>query len=323
MAEATSKHLGLSSGDIAILCGRNYLTKANWSGSVFLVDRDFPPVFSRLNLAKSFRLIREFDDWFASICTEEFTFYTPHLGLRVFSLIANHPYCSSYSYIEEGLASYSLPLEPSNLRPWSVDYFWPWNRIRQRQFFEANYKNIFAANPKAFGDAKNKVVLSPRFRSNSYLFSSNDALSEGVVFILQPINVKRALEGCAYYQVLRDELEFFAETNKKIYFKLHPAQAISDEAAFVRTMMLKYSAVEIPQDICLETLSSDFKTCVLVTKNSSSVLYVDNCKDNVRLLSRKLIEYLPGMEAEFTSELEFIESIVRGDANSSVVVGAN
>jgi hypothetical protein len=225
-------------------------------------------------------------------------------------MLVNHPFCDSFNYLEEGLAFYTHQIERSIRSRLSFLRIWPWYRVRPRCFFESGFKKAYVTRMHALQHSEKNVIVIPIFStSNETDFISAITSGDIAVFAMQTVKWWPVNDACAYFQAIRDELEDCSKRGDNIFFKLHPEQFGSDEGDIVRSIMSKFSALELGQNVVLETLSNPSSTLHIITRDSSVVLYMPKGNAKIRLVGSRIAQYLPKSNDSFLAETKKLDDI--------------
>jgi hypothetical protein len=311
IAEAVVAELRLKKDDVVVVCGRGYSPKARWAGLIQSELKNVPDGPHSLPLPSAIRLIRSFDKWLKNFCSENFMLYIPQSSIPLIVLLANHPGCKAFNYIEEGLSYYTHPVESNIPRKLSLYRVWPLCRVRPRCFFEEGYKTAFVTRNNALKSNLRKVIVNPVFseaESKELVGSSESACV--AVFVLQTVKWMNANEACAYFNAIRDALEQCAARGEQVFYKMHPEQVGSDEGDLIKAIMRKFSANQLPQDFCLETLPSSRSNLYFVTLNSSFLLYSKSAATRIRFVGPLMANYLPRLDQKFSNDVKLFENLI-------------
>ncbi len=209
---------------------------------------------------------------------DEYLFYAPHLGLKMFQLIVTSSKCKGYCFIEEGKLSFNRLVKKEikkEIFDKFIDVLNYGNRIFWEQtYYTNNYKVAYRFSHAAFPN-------SPRVE-NIQLQLTNNKISkiiEKKVLILDPI-VEAAVIKIEDYliSILRLIILLKKQNESQIYFKFHPDQQIEISKKSIIDLFdsiecMKF--IEISNEDSLEEIAYSYNSkCKFYSMVSSSLFYL-------------------------------------------------
>lgn len=268
------------------------------------------------NFFKLTKQINNFKKWLQKNDIDTFKTYIPHKQIATVKLLIAQEGCLSYSFIEEGGASYiknNLAHSIGSIKHKTKSMLYPWNKFGPSYFFDERYEYLFCAKEKAFFDLPRKYILNPKF---DILFGieDNNLESNSHVFALTPLLPLNKISnelGSAYTASLIESLN--KTQGATIYYKLHPEQYRNDEEILFDKIFSEFKAIKLPEIFCIESLNNATKPINLHLFFSSIALYLDNpiiithsALEKVQELApngiKKMLDRLP---ADFLEAMEF------------------
>lgn len=215
----------------------------------------------------------------------QYHFYTPHLYSNMLDLLAHHPNCVDYSYIEEGALAY---LEKSQIYK---------STEGDIKVFRFKFFSIFRKKLKRFDDYSKigigiyddvfpflkrkeliKKELSLIVKNHKSLIKIQDAVI-GVI-VLDPTSAFKMSKFMSVANAVNVGLRFLLSKGvETIYYKLHPAQIGTNEEIYYKNLFdsIKYAVnvIEVKQHLSLESMFMTEKKLMVLHGISSLGLYAE------------------------------------------------
>ena len=265
--------------DIVFLLGRGFIYSNNKIDNIVAIPHDIQSVVNikSHNILGLILGIIRFDKWVNSFCSNCYYLYIPHSRLPVARGLSTHKKCKGFSYIEEGLLSYSNygfgSDKKDKLGPIIRSALLPWRRFSSLKYYNSSYQNLFGLNDDAFHGRERVKRVDGLFYYSPCL--DNISFTEqSSVFVLQNIGPMSSIATAVYVSVIIDELKRQSNNGNSIYYKLHPEQYFRSESDFFRGLMKCYGAIELGENVSIEALSIKNPNITLVSLVSSVFFYI-------------------------------------------------
>ncbi|MBK6476397.1 MAG: hypothetical protein IPF95_17080 [Flavobacteriales bacterium] len=210
-----------------------------------------------------------------------FRVYLPHTILPLYQLLATHPSCVGFSYIEEGIVAYRPNSEVKNCIPamipnlsgiqkWVMrgrwDMEWP---------FDKRAEAAYGFSSSSFSTIGVPVVVQePNWSVSSDLAKRYD---HSVLCILGPARtlVKSSWNPEQYYWMIMQLAEILVHTDRKIFVRFHPDQKDDERRLILRLFNEKIPGAEVASDEDQAEAICASADVVIVQAGSSVGLYAD------------------------------------------------
>ena len=270
---AVIRHLDLAEDEVVVIAGRGFGTRLmDEFREVWDLDlMAYPKVDIFKATLTIWSQVRRFDDHFKQLLGgREYHFYTVHLMGYFYQLLASHPSCTGFSFIEDGLLSYR---SRANVRRSIGVPQLGWGRFRRYLLqdrlaldwpYDVRAHAAYGFSDHSYADWKlNRVVLEPRWPR----IDLSGSLPKGsVVCILAPAYSSSKVRWSPeqYFAVMSDLSHLLRGLRVPIYLKYHPDQK-PDERMLIRTIFRNTigSVEEIGDDVQVESLCVDGDVTVL------------------------------------------------------------
>lgn len=275
----------------------------------------------QLNFLQSRARIRRLDRFIDEISDKaSFYLYLPHSGFRVLKLLASHPKCKAYFYIEEGLGSY-YSRDVFNTAPWTkpvhpLDRIFNGNRIRDKFFYNSKVKAVYGLYKESFPDYANRVVLQdsplllPEKLTNEINKEKLNAYHDSHIIVLDAVSVYHTIKTEVHLYALLKLVKMLEQQHvTNAYIKFHPDQLKNQEyQLFKKALALfcnKLELIEIEQDTFLEYVAQYCSGVTFYVNMSSVGLYASKAGQKVMSWAPFIME----MDGMFQKKINQINSV--------------
>jgi len=262
------------------------------------------------NPFKAFINYRKFEKEINEITNgAKYIFYTPHLKSNMLDLIAHHPNCTDYIYIEEGALAYMGVNELNNENGAVQHVFRFGNGIKKKtlQRFDDFSKIGIGLYEDAFPFLQNKVIIQREmiYEKVESLESIKKVSNKSAIIVLDPTAVFKMSKLVNVSNAVMLAINHIAKIGiTSIFFKFHPAQIGTDEETYYRnifkTIANYISVQEISQETPLELVFIKQKNLTVFHGMSSLGLYAEKEGHKVFSYANVIVE----RDASFMKYLE-------------------
>lgn len=322
LADMVIKKLRLNSDDLAIITYRlsfqtgehhTYEFPFKHSPNYFYLHRKF---------WKGRAKLREIDAFINKVSRcDEYLLYIPHMYLPILELMASHPNCIAFSYLEEGKGSfYAFNSQKNNVYAFRDYIFAVLNygfRLKRRaRFFDLNYRNAYKFSEAAFPDFERVIKLNI---FNYLSIIDTQARIDGSVLVLDPM-VESETTTLGEYLIALENLIFWLLKNKKksdkVYYKFHPDQILNPDIsqktikAFFESLTIN-EIKEFPSFLSLEEVAVN-STATFYGVMSSILYYApvlgSDAYSFIKMFpqNEKLKDYYLKQPEKFAEKIKFI-----------------
>lgn len=229
VAQGVVRHLGLHPDEVALLAYRGVKAPPELAGArVFGMDDPRVPVFrERMPFLQRLRVIKAMDAFISdALGAAPFHAYLPHTILPWMQLIATHPGCAGFSYLEEGMLNYRSMEDVARSVRFPLRHWPRWHRLLLHRRlglgmpFDRRAKAAYALGPGSFKHSALPIVPV----GDGWLSGGSAIPSEAVLCCLTPTALLHRLpDGAARWARARERLAHgLARLGPDVLLKFHP-----------------------------------------------------------------------------------------------------
>lgn len=265
--------------NVVILTYRNYKSSLDFETfSLPILRKKLLFFLTWIEMSKLKTMLNGFKD--------SFCLYIPTSGFEIFQIIINHSKCKSYSYLEEGLASYysvkeknkihrNFLLRHSNffLRNTRELYHFlnfGWTVPSYNDFFnvsDSKYADSYCFSAHCFQGHHNKKILEISFTKNNLLKRIK------TILVLESHVESGLLKKSVYLDSLEWLIYKLIEKGKKqIFYKFHPDQ--KNPKTSKKSILELFNKLEKNYEVKLYEIDSKVKLEDIAFNSSESEFYV-------------------------------------------------
>lgn len=279
-AQGVVRHLGLPPDEIAVLAYRGVKAPPEFSGArVFGLEDPRVPVFrERMPLLQRMRMIKAMDAFISDeLGAAGFHAYLPHTILPWMQLIATHPDCVGFSYLEEGMLNYRSMEDVARSVRYPLRYWPRWHRaVLGRRLglgmpFDRRAAAAYGLGQGSFTHAGLRTVLV----GDEVLRPSTIAPSPSVLCCLTHTTALHRLSNGAerWKRARRLLAEGLARIGNEVLLKFHPDEKPPQQ----EELLVEFNAAGVRFTVLERHVSPELllrdRPCRLVHFGSSVALY--------------------------------------------------
>lgn len=297
----------LRAGEVIFFTHRGFQPPATaWPTHIFPYNWSPEPFRFQLNFVKSWKKVQEFDDFINTVSAHApFLLYLPHAAFRVLKLFISHPRCQGFSYIEEGLGSYSrkeyfdVPRVDYRVHP--LDRLLNRGRIKDRLYYAEGYDAVYGLYKESFPGFRNRIIFqhsSAEEELSSSVYGARtdfNRYKQARIIVLDAVSVHGILPAEVHLHAFLKLLKKLEEEGVlEVFIKYHPAQIPAGEDKLFRLAAQKQQSalklLEIEQGVFLEDVAHHSLSPVFYVNISSIAIYANKAGKKVYCWAPYLME---------------------------------
>lgn len=219
VSKSIIKELGIKK-DSELATARGF--KVAGSNPLLNLDDIYSKNILQRKFYKVWEEIQKGDKLLSNAIGGNFHAFIPQTWQKKYDLLTTHKDCLSFSYIEEGLASYHKKNKIEQIFP-AKKYgiksrLKTLGRLREKKFYKDNYKKVWATNKNAFPNFKRKNYVNLSFNEKDL-----PNISKGsCILVLTDQFALNEDERQIYMLVLGKIVRYLDNIYNTIYYKIHP-----------------------------------------------------------------------------------------------------